>query len=204
MAVYKIPVRLTWTGASGSPGFNVWHARTGSTNDPGDDGILDGTGGPLDAIEDFYQACLGVMGYRVVINVGDGVTEITDPENPRFVEVSPRNMQAVTTNGVPSFLAICVSWRTSIARRSGMGRTFVGPIASAAQDSATGTPSDTELSTIRSAANALVAKSTSVGNWGIGVYGSSQPGNALAPKVLRDFTQSSVLDHWSYLSSRRD
>lgn len=204
MAIYRIPVKLEWQGSPGGPGVNVWHCRVGSLGDPSNDALIGQVDGPLAALDDYYRDQLGNFGHGVVITVGDGITEISNPEAPRGVEVTAPTMAATSTTGMPPLLAICISWKTSLARRAGRGRTFLGPVSTSPADTNDGTLLDAALVDIKNRAQQLVDLSTSANGWAFGVYGKSQPGDALSGKVLRDFTGVSVSDKWAYLSSRRD
>jgi hypothetical protein len=113
------------------------------------------------------------------------------------------------TGSAPQALALVVTWRTEVAARRGRGRTFVGPLAPAVV-ATDGTPADTARSTLATAAAALVSSSQGFANGAIGVWGYQSaytgegdrpPGQ---PRVLRDFTGSTIRDLFGILRSRRD
>ncbi len=204
MAIYKIPVKIEWTGSPGSPGYNVWHARAGLATDPANDSGLTGAGGPVLALQDFYLDQLPNFGHGASITVGDGILDVSDPQAPRYVEFSPTTITSTTTTGLSPLLAIVYSWKTALARRSGMGRTFWGPLAVGMRDDNDGTPNSQAVVDMRVRAQALVDESRAMPGFALGVLGMAQPGNAASGRVLRDITGVSVSDRWSYLSSRRD
>ena len=207
MGTWRVPATIT--GWNGGPGVNVWHLRTGA--DPGiagpDHGVQVGLA--LDALEDFYQAIAGAMRGGLTITVGDELVNVDDgSESPA---AAPRTISTgAATDAAPSAAMLCVSWKTSLRARRGMGRTFCGPLARITIDS-DGSPTAGVMTQFRSAASALVAASTAAQDWSWGIYGQEKPlktsqfdENGLPLKVLRDITGSSVSDKFAVLRSRRD
>lgn len=206
MSVFRVPIDLAWDGP-GTPGVNVWHIRT----------VLDAGGTDLqqavDAVRTFYHSCNGAgtlansvfpSGYTA--NVGQAVNVVDQTTaQPTFTQVTG----GASTTEAPQLLQMCVSWRTSIAARRGMGRTFVGPL-TGAQVQSDGTIFGTGVTRVRDAAIALVTASTAATGWAVGVYGLQNPAPegttdfGALPHVLRDITGSSVRDRFAVLRSRRD
>lgn len=204
MAIYRIPVKLDWKGGTGQPGVNIWHVRIGLATDPANDSVLDQVDGPLARLDAFYRTRLPDFGHETVITVGDGVTEVSDPNQPRAVEVTPRTMASTVTDGLPPMLAFVFSWQTTLAARSGKGRTFWGPLTTGAANASDGTPNAAMIADLRTYGNALVADSEAANGWAFGVYGLAQPGNSLSGYVLRDFVGCKVNSKYAVLRSRRD
>lgn len=210
MGTFRVPVNLTWDGL-GSPGANVWHVRTSNTQVGGDSAELqDG----VNAIRAFYEylrqsgttpASLWRTG--LVITLGEVVNLETDEQaTPSWSQIT----QGENGADAPESLQICVSWRTSIRARRGMGRTFVGPLCAAAID-LDGTPKPGVVTMAQAAASNLVSASESGIGWAVCIRGQqvSTPGaspeqRATEPKVLRDLQQARVKDKFSILRSRRD
>lgn len=191
MPIIRVPVKIVHTG-DGGPGYNVWHVRMVS-DDPADAGDL---GFALDALETFYSDIRSLYPNSTRIQIGEGM--IKDPlGSPEYVADDFREL--VGTGGTTSasqLLALVVAWRTTSATRSGRGRTFIGPLGGTITE-ADGTPNNTQLAGLRTAANALVSASGGTNFWAFGVLSTKQG-------LLRDFTGSSVKDQFAYLSSRRD
>ena len=104
MAVFRVPVTLTWPG-SGSPGVNVFHLRTtedGGT--PGNDLILDEA---LDHLETWYQYVAGnllVQGTKV--SMGTSILDVATNEAFDTTERTYTNTGA--TDKAPPALAVVV------------------------------------------------------------------------------------------------
>ena len=207
MGVWRVPAKIS--GWSGGPGINVWHLRTGA--DPGIAGPDHNVqvDGALDALEAFYNAIAGALRGGLTVTVGDELINVQDgSESPaaaaRTISTGAAGPSAPASN------MVCISWKTSLRARRGMGRTFCGPLASACIDT-DGSPTAGVLTQFRSAAAALVASSTAVQDWSLGVYGQEKPlktsqfdENGEPLRVLRDFTGSAVADKFAVLRSRRD
>jgi hypothetical protein len=191
MAIWRVPAQIEYVGP-GAPGLNVWNVRT--VGPEGDE--VDQLTEAVAQINAFYFAIKEVYPSSCSITTGSGI--IKDPLGaPTY---GPDLASTIVGSGgaelAPQLLAVVVSWRTSSASRSGRGRTFVGPLAKAAQD-VDGTPSAAALATIRNGAQALVGASTATSGWAVGVLSTKQG-------VLRDVTGFAVRDQFAFLSSRRD
>lgn len=204
MAIYRMPVNLTWPG-SGGPGSNIWHIR----NDDGVDPAAT-LGDAADAIRTFYsdlctvdwggnQAGIFAQGYTVTC---EGATELgTD----QFVPVTwPAVVSASGSAPAPTVLQVVITWQTSISARRGRGRTFLGPLGAGVIDS-DGTPKAGVMNLIGTAATDLLSASVSTNNWAIGVYGLETSGTGPdGPRVFRDATGMRASDKFAVLRSRRD
>ena len=197
MAVWRMPVNLTY-GNGGGPGVNIWHLRD-----------LDGTPGEaqtlVDSLHSFYTAVMttGVGGAGIFQNnTTASASELINVDTQETQQINWTDIlgPGVTTS-LPPANQICISWRTSIAARRGMGRTFLGPLGANAQES-NGTIAAAVLDLVRGAASDLVSASLTDGNGAFGVYGLQSSGGTA--RVLRDFTGSAVQDKFAVLRSRRD
>ena len=192
MAIVRIPVTLDYA-PDGGPGMNVWHART--VSDSGND-FTEQLTEAVEALETFYDSIRSIYQTTTQIRIGEAM--IRDPlGSPEYVPDIARSVNGQSVSGAFSpLLAICVSWRTASATRSGRGRTFLGPLASnIGQDD--GTPVTATIGVIQSAAAALVSASQTPFGWSLGVLSPTTG-------LFRDFTGSQVRDRFAYLSSRRD
>lgn len=190
MPIVRIPVNITWA-ASGSPGVNVWHAEVPA---PANEATL---GGVVDALEAFYTELRSLAPGGGTYSF-DGV--VTDVETQSQSTVPGWTMTtAGTSNFAPLATALCISWRTGTASRSGVGRTFLGPIAAGFVET-NGTPSAACLTLVRTAAFNLLQVNDAIepgGNDGLGIY-SRQTG------VIRKLQSARVRDTFAVLRSRRD
>lgn len=191
MAIFRVPARIDFDGP-GAPGLNVWNVRTVGPGNEDEVQLEDA----VQAITNFYTALRPLMPVGQTVTLGEGI--IKDPLGDSTY--GPDLSRIVTGNGqngqAPQLLAICVSWRTSSASRSGRGRTFFGPIVLDALQG-DGTIETAALNSVRGAAAALVSASTGPDGWSVGVLSTKQG-------LLRDITGYTVKDQLSYLSSRRD
>lgn len=192
MPVYRATVDLRFTAGAGR-GTNTWSIRT-----PLDD--LDGGSiqNLMALVLAFYAQCESVIPQSSSASWDGTVQELGTP-NPEY-----RNPgTAWTVGGVapanaygPAPAMACVTWRTSLAARSGRGRTFLGPLAATAWQG-DGSLAPAALTTVRTAAQALVDNSLNDGlDGGIGVWSE-------VDQVHRDVVSSSVTDQAAILRSRR-
>lgn len=197
MPTLRVPVEISWNG-SGSPGVNIWHMRSDSVP-----GTANQTA--IDELRSFYATCVqpsgggaGVMAGGWKANLGQVVDVATDETEEFDWEELAANASA---GDAPPIAQVVVSWRTSIAAARGHGRTFLGPLASAAVQS-DGTPIPSFLTDVRAAAAALVAFSTGNSGASWGIYGYESKGGP--GRVIRDITGYKVRDQFASLRSRRD
>jgi hypothetical protein len=204
MAVFRVPAAITWSG-QGSPGVNVWSVRTVSGTV-----AVNELSAALDSLRQFYADISLWLRAGTQVAIGPGVVERTTQEDHSQPALTVGSTG--TGDSMPSLGAIVVSWRTSLAARRAMGRTFVGPLTELAND-VDGSLNPSALSAVRTAADALVERSTSnTLGYGIGVWGLESPGQYDAagrlipgqPHVHRDITSARVKDQWSVMRSRRD
>ena len=203
MTIFRCPINITFPGA-GSPGANIWHFRTTGAIGAVETGQAQNM---VNILRTFYQSVNTLMPATTSITLGT-VTEVTTAR-----EITP-TFAAVTGSGTGSAmqaLAVVVTWKTSIAARRGRGRTFLGPLATSVVQS-DGTINDSNLTTIRASAAALVSSSLADGNGALGVYGydaaktpgKANPRNPADGKIFRDFTSYQIRDLFGVLRSRRD
>lgn len=208
MAIYRLPVDITWTGP-GSPGVNVWHLRTTTASgEPGVDLQL-----LVDIVHDFYTGLNSqAAGADSPFAAGTTftATEAVDVETQEFAAVTwPTITSAASTPDAPPHLAVCIGWRTSIAARRGMGRTFLGPLSQTTLDD-TGSIKPAWVTVFSDAASALVAASEAELNGGVAIWGLQNPAPSgttdysTLPHVARDVTGSRVGTQFAIMRSRRD
>lgn len=191
MPTVRIPIDLSWVGASGSPGVNVFHGRI----DPEEieTGGLDDI---TEMLHTFYSTCVGIFPDGTTIRYEGEAFGVGDDEGN--VYTSPEWTVLGEGNGgfLPPANAILVSWKTGSGGRSGRGRTFLSPIVLPA-DEENGTPGEPTRASVQGAVDALVASSTGFGNGALGVYSRTQD-------TFRDFTSGNVPNFFAVLRSRRD
>jgi hypothetical protein len=188
MAITRVVAAISWSGAPGGPGVNVWHLRT--------DASVADISEHMDQLEAFYTAVAGIYCTDTTITLpSEGVSVEATPTQVALGQ--QRTIQGTGGTGhLPPANQICVSWGTLAATRSGHGRTFLGPLWEQCQDD-DGTPTPGILSGVRQAAQDLVDANQpdDAGAWG--VYSQRQ-------NVIRDFTSARVRDTFAVLRSRRD
>jgi hypothetical protein len=191
MAIYRMKVGLTY-GTGSTRGVNTWHFRTaGSVIDQAQ---IDQC---VNAVSQFYLAVAGLWGSDNRAIFDGALTEVGTATPAAGVAGTAFNRQG-TASGVtpgPAGVGACITWRSSLATRSGRGRTFIVPLYTNAYES-NGTLSAGALTTLQGAANSLVSSSKAFGNGALGVYGGT-------PAQLRDFVSATVTDKVAWLSTRR-
>lgn len=202
MTVWRVPINLTWPGA-GSPGVNVWSIRTTSEVQSDEVNLQEA----LDELHNRYTSFCQYMPSGSTAQLGDVVNRDTQ-------EFGPGTWTKITsTNGsgqAPQALQMVISWRTALAARRGMGRTFIGPLGTNVMQS-DGSISDTILTEVTGLAQGILNASTSGTNgWSVGVWGlqnkapSGTTNYSALPHVHRDITGFRVRDKFGILRSRRD
>jgi len=191
MAIGRIVVRLSHASLGGT-GSNSWHFRS--------DGDFSGIGDAADdvsaTIKAFYTACASLFPDTAVISWDGTVIGVGADEGATHAVAGFTNVGTTAGGVMAPALAICVGWKTSSGGRSGMGRTFVGPLVPACQDT-TGTIDTAKLGIIRTAALNVVSQSQAMTLHALGVWSPQEA-------VLRDFTSAAVRDKFAVLRSRRD
>jgi hypothetical protein len=189
--------RATWTidhPSLGGTGTNTWHARTAVlAGSPAEHEQLDLLNGHLGefytALEDIYAG-----GAHLHFN-GEWLRVDVDPPE---VYAGDTNDLVVggTTDALPPANCLVVGWRTSVASKSGRGRTFLGPLRTA-DNEANGTPSEPVRAEIATACADFISSFDGVDSGAFGVY-SKKDG------VIRDFISGRVANKFGMLTSRRD
>jgi hypothetical protein len=191
MGTFQIPVRLSWTGASGSPGANIWHGR--NTGDFPDSTEVQGL---VDIIQAFYDTIKGIYTGSVDIDFDGEVTGVgadagdTETADTWHIDGGP------TTDFLAPANCFLVNWKTSSGGRRGRGRTFLGPLNSG-QNQGDGTPVEAGRTLVQGAVDTLVSASGDFANGALGVWSRED-------LQLRDFTSGAVPNFMAVLRSRRD
>lgn len=201
MAVLRLPIKITSPVAGVCN--NTWHVRL-ANDTVADQPQLDAA---VSALRTFYTATLLQQAPTGVTLEADAAINV---DTAKDMPVTWAKMTASTvTTMSPTFLAICVNWKTDSRTRRGRGRTFLGPLVNSAQQT-DGTIMDAIVASMTTAANALVAASKATNGWAFGVYGLVEPSKISGipldgnpPRMFRDFTGCAVSDRFAYLSSRR-
>jgi hypothetical protein len=191
MSTARIPITLEWTGASGSPGANVWHARGGDPiADPAD------FNGMAEILQQFYTDIAALIPNQVTISFDGEVQGVGDDVGEQW-DTNPWTMTGSSTGGyAPPANCLLAQWRAATGGRSGRGRTFIGPLTNAIIDS-DGTPQGSVVTTLQDAIDDLVSASTGFGNGALGIY-------SRVDSVFRDFVSGTAADYFAVLRSRRD
>nr|CRY97281.1 hypothetical protein [uncultured prokaryote] len=191
MALYRIPIDLTWNYGSGSPGVNIWHARTtGDFNPSGEiTGLTESLRLFYDAIKSSYSSLVDIDFSGEVSGVGPD-TGMSGATTPWHVDGGTVGSQAST------LLQLVVSWKTGSGGRRGQGRTFIGPLQDGLQGT-NGLPVTGGVAAIQTAATALIGRNDGAGNGSFGVWSPTDG-------LLRDFVAATVRPQFASLRSRRD
>lgn len=198
MAVFRIPVTLSWPGA-GSPGVNVFHLRT--TESSGSASNLLIIDEALNDLHTFLFACYQEVGCNgLAYSAGQGIVDVATQEEISRTGWSETN--SVADGAAPPVLAVVVGWRTTLAARRGRGRTFLGPLRSGVIQS-DGTIGTTALNALQSAASTFVTNSQGIAGGAFAVYGQENLGDP-SGHVARDITGYRIKDKFAVLRSRRD
>jgi hypothetical protein len=191
MPTVRIPIDLTWTGASGSPGVNIWHARVDSILDPNPD-----VDAMADVLNTFYDEIKGMYSNQVAIRFAGEAQGVGDDTGNTYTG-TPWTVNGTNGTGfMPPADCVLVQWRASTGGRSGRGRTFIGPCAGSAEES-NGTPTEDSRTLIQGAADNLIDASDSFGNGALGIYSRTQD-------TFRDVVAAAVPNYFAVLRSRRD
>jgi len=197
-------LRLPVTTLSPQAGkcVNVWHLRTPENSPVGDAAL----GGAVTALRAFYGSLLDQFPPGNTITADFAVDVVTGQDHA--VTWATQTGTGITGTA-PPHLAIVVGWKTGTRARRARGRTFLGPFGAAVLQ-ADGTPLDSTLTKVRTAAQTLISASLTDNTWAFGVYGLANPapvgyqGNySELPHVFRDFQGAAVRDSWAVMRSRR-
>lgn len=191
MPIWRTAVETTHPNMPNA-GVNTWHFGDG---DEGTSATALLAGATL--LESFYEAVTGTGIAPSARVAHDGIW--VDVEDGTEIQTDPWTVGTGTTGPtLPPANTVCISWRTGTSLRSGVGRTFLGPILDT-QASDDGTPAPTLLTTVLAAATTLVTANTAgfPDFPGFGVY-SRQLGS------IRQFQSARMSDQFAVLRSRRD
>lgn len=191
MPTIRIPIDLTWTTVSGSPGVSIWHARTGGIGEPGDD-----VNAICEAIEAFYTTISPVLSDVLTVNFAGVVEGVGDDAGDSFDASSWTVAGAGTGQCMPPANQMFASWRTNSGGRRGRGRTFLGPIAEGVVE-ANGTPDETARGLVQDAIDGIVDYNVGATNGAVGIY-------SRADAVIRDIVSGTCPNFFAVLRSRRD
>lgn len=201
MAIFRVPIVLTFPGA-GSPGANIWHIRT---VDPSFATELTQANTLIGYIRTLYAATAAYFPNGWTAQLGTVVEE----GSQREIVPTMASVAGSGSGSSPQMLAIVCTWKTTIAARRGRGRTFLGPLATAATQT-DGTITDSVRTSFNTYTQGLVDSSVAFGNGAVGVWGYENPWTGTGPRpagqprVFRDFTGRNIRDVFGILRSRRD
>lgn len=189
MALIRTQVRWTFPAGSGG-GVNTWHMRT--QDSPG--GYQADVEALMEIVRTFYTSVMAICPSSSTVAWDGSAQEIGAA--PEFQEPSPAWSVGGIGTGYGAAAGMgCVTWYSTLANRRGRGRTFIGPIASAAVEG-DGTLTSAALSALRNGAAGLVSSSQSAVAGSIGVYSQRD-------RLLRDIVGARVTDEVAILRSRR-
>jgi hypothetical protein len=191
MPTFRIPVDLEWSGASGSPGVNVWHVRGEVVAGPGND-----IEAMSEAIHQFYEDCTGLFPNTMRCRFQGEAHGVGDDSETLLSLPSWTVDGTATAEYLPPATALCVSWRTSSGGRNGRGRTFLGPLARTINEG-NGTPDEAGRAGVQDAVDALVETSDTFANGAVGIYSRLED-------TFRDIISGTVPNEFAVLRSRRD
>lgn len=191
MPVWRAVAVITHPSLGGD-GTNTWHVRSAATPvDP-----LAEAFGAMELVRQFYVAVGGVFPSGTNISWDGGLAGV-GPDEGEFGESAGWSVDAAgTSDPLPPATALVVGWRGASGDRSRRGRTFLGPLGvNTLQDN--GTPTESVLTEVRAAAQALVDASTGENNGAVGVWSRQE-------SLFRDFVATSTRNVFATLRSRRD
>lgn len=191
MPTYRTAVRTSWSGASGSPGYNTWHARQSVTPNPPFDSLQDLS----NALKTFYTAALNHQPGGTAID-HDGIWTTVDG-SADVVQTTPWHLEK---GGAAAFAppanCLLVEWGTASPTRRGKGRTFISPLTNTAIGD-DGRPDPGVITDMLAAAATLIASSEDDDGGALGVYSRSS-------NLFRDFQTRRIPNLVAVLRSRRD
>ncbi len=191
MPIYRTVAHISSPVLGGS-GVNVFHVRIDPTSDQGH--VL---GTMMGHVKDWYTSINLLFSEDTTIS-WDGTGVTVDGDEPVLVQDDSTWSVpgGTTTPDLPPANALCVTWRSTIASRSGRGRTFLGPISKdILQDN--GTPVEAARDTVQTANNALISSFSDPDGGALCVW-------SVKEKVGRDIVSASVPNEFAVLRSRRD
>lgn len=192
MPVYRATVDLSFAAGAGR-GTNTWAIRTVDVGPAELANIQD----LMARVQTFYTSLAALFPTNSKFSWDGTVQELGVPD-PAFRDpVSPWTVSGsgAASSYAPAPAMVCVTWRTSLATRSGRGRTFLGPLSPGAFGT-DGTVQDGNLDAIRDAATALADGNGALEAGALVVWSGTDG-------VGRDIIGASVSDQAAVLRSRR-
>jgi len=196
-------VKAVWSGFSGAPGTSTFYV--GTADDTGGDPSSAGLTSAVAAFRQFFNACAGSLAASVTISWdGQGVylNKVTGAVEGTATYTAPSSVLGTGASSVAAPAGASVRWLTGEVwgSRRLTGRTFLVPLYAGAYE-ANGTLQATNLSTIQTAAAALVTASTAATTWKFSIQHRPVLGdNGGCSYVIG----SSVKDEVAVLTSRRN
>lgn len=192
MGLYRATVDLTFP-VGGGRGTNTWCFRTSG-------GVPDADALALaqQQLEGFYNGAMLLCPNTYEARFNGEWRTIADPE-PSVVQVATGFVQPGRVGAADYSAAAamaCITWRTTLANRSGRGRTFVGPIAPTSIQN-DGTLTTNARQALLDAGQALIDAFAPAGAGAFAVWSPTL-------QTARDFTARTVTDQVAILRSRRD
>lgn len=188
---WRIPIDSSWSGATGSPGVNIFHVRASASPLEGDFADV------LTNLQAFFHSVAGFVPATLTYRFSGVITGV-GPDKGKAVTTDTWSEvgRAPSADYMPPAVAALVSWQTSVATRQGRGRTFLGPISIAYTDG-NGRMGPVMAGGLQSAVDALVAASTGASNGAVGIWSPTAG-------VIRDITAGTVRRDFASIRSRRD
>lgn len=191
MTTYRAVVTIASPDIGGT-GVNIFHLSDGGT-DPGDTAWNDA----IDALGDFYNGVTSKVPSSTTFAFDGELIEVEGGSSSSVTGLHTFSIIGGTTvQGLPVANTICVGWRTGVHTRSGMGRTFLGPIA---QDTngADGKPTQAVVDDVKDAADGLIAAVDAISGVDFVVWSPTL-------HASRVITSSVIHRKYAILRSRRD
>jgi hypothetical protein len=144
-------VRVDWTGFKGAPGFSNHY-------------FSPGTPPPLTALRTFYEALKAFLPTGTTLTypgAGDVINETTGTVTDSWTTAAPATTVGTGAGVYSGTSGFLVEWLTStvLDGRRPRGKTFIVPVISTCL-ATDGTLSDTNVATVKAAADAFVAATT--------------------------------------------
>lgn len=149
-----------------------------------------------DSVHQFFSDLVQVYDSSTTIDF-DGEIHGLGPDEGETTSVDSWTETGITGGGVLApALAMCITWKTQSGGRSGIGRTFVGPLAFNVGEP-NGTPTEAALGNVNLRATELVERNIALGNGAVAIWSTKD-------SVARDITSGRCKNQFAVLRSRRD
>jgi hypothetical protein len=191
VVIARVPIDITWSGATGSPGVNVWHSRW--------DGNLSGSeqmAGLLEDLQTFYSGLANFYTTDTTVSFRGEIAGLGQDTGDSATYDEWTVTGTNTSGHAPPVDQVLISWQTGSGGRRGRGRTFLGPYGNGIVGDDGQLLPATQAS-IQGLVDTLVGESDDTGNGAWGVY-------SRADDLVRDFRSGTVRRPISVLRSRRD